>query len=337
MNTPKLSAAPPLPLLHSEWRRGLGRGGAQDGNTSQEISPLHALTARGEGDEGRGASVSGYEAAPPRTPQFTRRDVLRQLSAGTLLALGLWPGTLRAAGNGLGDTFRFLVINDTHYITKECGGYLDGVVQQMKQHNAEFLLHAGDLTEKGETSSLEAVKSIFRDLRIPMYPVIGNHDYLTQTDRRGYVQTFPMRVNYYLRRRGWQFVGLDSSDGLRYDKIAIQDATFRWLDDYLPRLNPQQPTVLFTHFPLGLDVKYRPTNADAVLDRFRDFNLRAVFNGHYHSLTEHTRGDMIITTNRCCALKRDNHDKSKEKGYFLCTASPAGVTREFVEYKPVRK
>ncbi len=267
---------------------------------------------------------------------LTRREALSRLSAGTLLALGLWPGTLRAAGNGQGGTFRFLVINDTHYITKECGEYLNGVVQQMKQHNAEFLLHGGDLTEKGETSSLEAVKDIFRDLRLPMYPVIGNHDYPTQTDRRGYVQTFPLRMNYYLHRYGWQFIGLDSSDGQRYEKIAIQNATFRWLDEYLPRLNPKKPTVIFTHFPLGPDVKYRPTNADALLDRFREFNLRAVFNGHYHALTERTRGDMIITTNRCCALKRDNHDKSKEKGYFLCTASPAGVTREFVEYKPAK-
>ena len=267
---------------------------------------------------------------------FSCRDALGRLSAVALLALGLWPGTLRAKDNGAGGSLRFLVINDTHYLTKECGEYLDGVVRQMKQHRAEFLLHAGDLTDKGEPRAFGAVKDVFRGLGIPMYPVIGNHDYIKQDDRRAYVQTFPLRMNYYFRRAGWQFVALDSSEGQHYEKISIQPETFRWLDDYLPRLNPKKPTVLFTHFPMGADVKYRPLNADALLDRFREFNLRAVFNGHYHAFTERTRGDVVLTTNRCCSLKRDNHDKSKEKGYFVCTASPAGVTREFVEYKPAK-
>ena len=40
-----------------------------------------------------------------------------------------------------------------------------------------------------------------------------------------------------------------------------------------------------------------------------------------------------FTTNRCCALKRGNHDGTKEKGYFVCTADQAGISREFVEYK----
>ena len=139
--------------------------------------------------------------------------------------------------------------------------------------------------------------------------------------------------NLKLRHRGWQFVGLDTSDGQRYEKIEIQPATFRWLDDYLPRLDKTKPTVVFTHFPLGLGVKYRPTNADALLDRFRQFNLQAVFNGHYHAFTERTAGGFTLTTNRCCAYRRDNHDQSKEKGYFVGEAKDGKITREFMEYQ----
>ena len=269
----------------------------------------------------------------PSTLQITRREALQRFSAGTLLALGLWPGVLRADNETPSGSFRFLVINDTHCMSKECGPYLEGVVAQMNRENTEFCLHAGDLTEKGERYHLETVKEIFQALPGRMYPVIGNHDYLTQTDRKAYTQTHPLRLNYYFRHRGWQFVGLDTSDGLHYEKTEIQPATFQWLDEYLPRLNRKRPTVIFTHFPLGEGVMYRPKNADALLERFREFNLQAVFSGHYHALTERRAGGVVLTTNRCCALKRSNHDGTKEKGYFVCEAREGRISRAFVEYK----
>ena len=270
-----------------------------------------------------------------KTPaMINRRTALERLSAGALLSLGLWPGALHADNETPDSSFRFLSINDTHCMSQECGPYLEGVVAQMQQANAEFCLHGGDLTEKGERNYLETVKDIFSVLPGAMYPVLGNHDYVTQTDRRAYTQTFPLRVNYYFHHRGWQFVGLDTTDGLRYEKTEIQPATFEWLRDYLPRLNKRKPTVVFTHFPLGAGVNYRPSNADALLDHFRDFNLQAVFNGHYHSFTERQSAGVTITTNRCCALKRTNHDGTKEKGYFVCEAKEGRITREFVEYKP---
>jgi hypothetical protein len=105
------------------------------------------------------------------------------------------------------------------------------------------------------------------------------------------------------------------------------------VDDHLPKLDKLKPMVILTHFPLGANVKYRPANADDLLDRFREFNLRAVFDGHWHGFTERTRGATVLTTNRCCSLKRDNHDGTKEKGYFVCDAKDGQITRKFVEYK----
>ena len=267
---------------------------------------------------------------------ISRRDALEHLGAGTLLALGLWPGALRADNETPAGSFRFHVINDTHCMSPECGPYLEGVVRQMKAEPGEFCLHAGDVTEKAERLNFERVKEIFSPLPGQMYPVIGNHDYTSQTDRSNYVETFPLRLNYYFLHRGWQFIGLDTSDGLKYEKTKIQAATFQWLDDYLPRLNQKQPTILFTHFPLGEGVNYRPSNAEALLERLREFNLKAVFSGHYHALTERKSGGIVLTTNRCCALKRNNHDDSKEKGYFVCEAKDGQISRQFVEYKPAR-
>lgn len=273
------------------------------------------------------------EGAAP-APVCSRREALRCLSASTLLALGLWPGCLHVNNERPPGSFRFHVINDTHCVSPECTPYLQGVVAQMKREESAFCLHLGDLTDKGDREHMETVREIFKQLPGPVYPVIGNHDYLSQNDRSGYVAAFPTRLNYHFTYGGWQFVGLDTTEGLHYEKTSVPTETFRWLDEELPRLERRRPTVLFTHFPMAAGVNYRPLNAEALLERFLEFNLLAVYSGHFHGFTERTRQNTVLTTNRCCSLRRDNHDGTKEKGYFVCQAQEGRIQRVFVEYKP---
>lgn len=267
-------------------------------------------------------------------PPITRRTALQRCSAGVLLSLGLWPGALRAADAPAGREFRFVVINDTHAVSPECAAYLAQVVADLKRHAPAFCLHVGDLTEKADRAQLEVVRDAFARLGAPTHFVPGNHDYASPTDRTQYDQVFPGQLNYSFEAEGWQFVALDTTDGQRYEQTTIQPATFAWLDQQLPRLDRRRPLVLWTHFPLAAGVKMRPLNADALLDHFRDYNLQAVFNGHYHGFTEHPWRGAIVTTNRCCALQRGNHDGTKEKGYFLCTAKAGRLTREFIAFQP---
>ena len=265
------------------------------------------------------------------TFKVTRREALERMSAGVLLALGLWPGALQARAKDGARPFRFIVVNDVHYLSPECGEWLAGVVRQMKEAQPEFCLVAGDLTEYGKREHLAAVRDVFKGLGAPVYVEIGNHDYLTQNDRQAYEKLFRRRLNYAFDHRGWQLVGLDSTEGQFYEQTEIQPPTLLWLDDNLRKLDKAKPTVIFTHFPLGPGTKYRPSNADDLLDRFRPFNLQAVFCGHFHGFTERRLGRTTLTTNKCCALKRGNHDNTKEKGFFVCTASEGQISRRFVE------
>jgi 3',5'-cyclic AMP phosphodiesterase CpdA len=262
---------------------------------------------------------------------YSRREMLG-LSAGTLLSLGLWPGALRAADNGRGANFRFLVVNDIHFLNERCAAFLERVLGTMKAGpKFDLCLVAGDLVDDGSEAALTQVKEIFARLGVPFWTVPGNHDFLTQTDRSGYDKVFPGRLNYSFEHNGWLFVGLDSADGLRASNTLIQEPALNWLDSNLAKLDKQAPLVLFTHFPLGDKVTNRPRNADAVLERFKDHNLRMVFGGHYHAFTERHRGDTDLVTDRCCSISRGNHDGSKEKGYFLCEAKDGKVSYKFVE------
>ena len=265
---------------------------------------------------------------------YTRREALEKLSPAVLLSLGLWPGALAAAPRG--GSFRFIVVNDLHYISAECGQWLERTARQMKSHDdIELCLVAGDLTEHGQPEHHNAVREILRAFGIPTYVVIGNHDYVEKTgERAAYDKAFPKSLNYSFVHRGWQFIGLDTSEGLKYENTSIQPHTFSWVDERVRKLDKNRPTIIFTHFPLGTGVKYRPLNTDALLEHFKPLNLQGIFCGHYHGFTERKLENAMVTTNRCCALKRNNHDGTKEKGYFLCTARDGKITREFVELAP---
>jgi predicted MPP superfamily phosphohydrolase len=265
--------------------------------------------------------------------RLSRRQLLRY-SAGSLLAAGLWPGTLGAAEADADTAFHFAAVNDLHYLDKRCIPWHEGVVKQIKAHpeKVELCLLIGDLAEHGKAEQLDPVRAIYRELDLPLHVVIGNHDWQAEKERKAFDDLFPKAGNYFFEHHGWQFVGLDSTDGPKA-QVAVRDETLKWLDDTLPKLDKKKPLVLFTHFPLGPWVIYRATNAEDLLRRFKEYNLQAVFNGHFHASTERRIGAVTLTTNRCCSFSRKNHDGSKEKGYFLCQAKEGKITRRFVEYK----
>lgn len=266
------------------------------------------------------------------TRTITRRQLLRA-SASALLAASLWPGRLDAA-DADAPPLRFIVINDLHYIDDVCGQFFKRLVQQLKATDppADLCILAGDLSDHGTEAELGPLKEIFDALGMPVYVVPGNHDLQKPNDDRTvYDKLHPGRLNYTFEHKGWQFVGLDSTEGTK-SKVTIQPPTLKFLDETLPKLDGRKPTIVFTHFPLGPDTPMRPPNADAVLERFKEHNLVATYGGHHHGFTERKVGKTVMVTNACCSLKRNNHDKTAAKGYFVCEADGPAIRRKFVEF-----
>ena len=264
--------------------------------------------------------------------RLNRRELLRT-GASALLAAGVWPGTLAARDRKPGEAFSFLVVNDTHYLDQRCGPWLEKAVRQMKAtpDGIDFCLMLGDLGEHGRESQIDSLIQIFKGLDRTVYYVIGNHDYVTQTDRTPFESLVTRRLNYTFEYGGWQFVGLDTSAGQDSRNTSIGRSTLLWLDAELPKLDKKMPLVIFTHFPLGPLVPGRPKNAKELLERFKEFNLQAIYNGHFHAFTERQVHGALLTTNRCCSHSHANHDGDKKKGYFLCQAKDGHIKRTFVE------
>lgn len=255
------------------------------------------------------------------------------LMTGTLLGPALWPGRTALAANRPIGPFTFVALNDTHFQTDRCGAWFDRVLRRIKSHRPRpaFCLVLGDLSEHGTSLELAAMQDSLRQLPGPWHAVPGNHDYETPTSRTAYDTLYPGQANYWFLHRGWQFVGLDTTDGNKYVDTRIQPAVFRWLEAQASRLDPTRPTVVFTHFPLARGVAMRPANAEDLLARFEGWNLMAVLSGHYHGLTENRCGRAVLTTGACCAHSRENADGTQAKGYLLCEAAPEGLRHQFVE------
>lgn len=267
--------------------------------------------------------------------QLSRRETLR-LGIGGLLAAGLWPGALRAAGAGQPEDFTFVAVNDLHFQSERCGPWFERVVRQMKEGASRpaFCLIGGDYSEHGTQAEMGAARDAFKELGVPVYGVIGNHDYGPDESRANYDALFPGAINYTFEAGGWQWLGLDTTEGHKARGTSIQPHTLSWLDENLPKLDKKRPTVVFTHFPIGPLTPSRPANADALLERLIGHNLQAVYSGHFHGFTERILGDVALTTDRCCAISRANHDGTPEKGYFLCETKAGRIQRTFVEVKP---
>lgn len=267
----------------------------------------------------------------------TRRSALRRLGLLGLFAAGGWPGGLRAGdgpGAVAGETFRFHVLNDLHHASSECNAWFQRVVARLKeQQDHEMALLLGDLTDEAKPEGFAAVKAAFAALERPFHVQVGNHDQTAKDNAGAYEAAFPGRRNYAFEHRGWQFVGIDSTQGTAASNTRVSDTTLEWIDRNTGRLDKRRPLVLFTHFPLGKGVKMAPLNAEDVLGRFLGFNLQGVFSGHYHAYTETVFHDTPVVTGRCCSRIRNNHDGSKEKGWWSLTAAGGRLTKAFVEFE----
>src|SRR5262249_28533241 len=147
----------------------------------------------------------------------------------------------------------FIAVNDLHYLNEHCAPWFEQMVKQMSQgtgdrgresedrsqgsgvrgqksgegvEKIDFCLIVGDLADHGTAEQFRPLREILKTLPFPFHAVIGNHDHCTQKDRRPYEDMFPGSLNYHFEHNGWQFVGLDSSEGQK-TQVEVQPPTLK--------------------------------------------------------------------------------------------------------------
>jgi predicted MPP superfamily phosphohydrolase len=263
---------------------------------------------------------------------LSRREMMK-MSAGILLAAGLWPSRAHAAEPD-SKPFKFIQINDLHYSDKNCDPFFEGLVKQLNAvRDAAFVLIAGDLVDNGTDAQCKAMRDLLAGLKIPYHVSPGNHDPAAYNDRAPFEAAFGKEFNTTFEVQGWQFVGLDTTDGINVSGFDCHKETLDFVASLPGKLDKAKPTVIYTHVPLGPGVNMRLKNADSLLEPFKQLNVRAILSGHYHGFKEKKMLDgAIATTDACCSFKRTNHDNKFEKGFFVIEAAEGKVKRTFMDY-----
>ena len=268
------------------------------------------------------------------TRSLSRREWLR-LTAVAAVSVNILPvfGQEKPEEKQLADV-PFVCVNDLHFSNKSEAPFFRGMVEKMRalEPKPKLLLVAGDLVDGGTTAQFDAIKEILAESGMTLKICIGNHDWASATDKKAFENAFPDSLNYSFDMGGWQFVVLDTTNGVNNQANKAPLATFDWLNANLGKLDKKKPMILTTHYPIGPGVRNRSGSAADILKRFNDYNLKAAFTAHYHANTEVKYGDAMIYTGRCCSVKANNHDGSKEKGFVACVAGKDGtVKRQFTQ------
>jgi Icc protein len=150
----------------------------------------------------------------------------------------------------------------------------------------EFLLGAGDLTERGELSQLVRFEEQLQELNVPYYTTLGNHE--LGESPPPYQQRFG-RANFSFVYRGAHFTLLDSASA------TIDSRVYGWLDAWL-REGRDSFHVVAMHVPpidpVGLrNGSFASRNeANKLFVKLLSGNVDLTLYGHLHSYFSFTNG-----------------------------------------------
>jgi manganese-dependent ADP-ribose/CDP-alcohol diphosphatase len=217
------------------------------------------------------------------------------------------------------ENFKIAVLADCQYCNKSNRGSrmyntsdqrLKEFVKECNKHELKFAVQVGDLIDE-KYESYEVILDILKDLKAPMYHVLGNHEFSVDPKLKASIPSLlKMPSKYYSKSfNNYRFIVLDGNDvsfhayekgspeylaaGKYYkeNKIrspkwngAIGSAQMKWLKDQLELAESQkEKVVLFCHFPVYPVNNHNLWNSQEVKNLLESYScVKAYINGHNH-------------------------------------------------------
>lgn len=260
--------------------------------------------------------------------------------------------------------FSFVFYSDVHLQTeKNAVQGFDKALTRINDLQPDFVISGGDNITDALAQSYETADGLYNlyqkstaALKAPLYNVPGNHDVFGVVPESGVSPEHPEFGKKMFTNRlgklyqsfdfkGWHFILLDSvlitEDG-RY-KGGVDDAQMEWLKQHLAGVDPAAPIVVATHVPFYSTIPQRDPrfktdvflikNSTAVLDLFKNHNLKLVLQGHvhYHEVIQ-AGGIYFITGGAVCGAWWDGPLHGSEEGFLHVKISGDDLTWEYVDY-----
>jgi 3',5'-cyclic AMP phosphodiesterase CpdA len=162
-------------------------------------------------------------------------------------------------------------------------------LKRMETQGVDLVIFPGDTLDPGDDYTLGVARDLFRSVRIPCYPILGNHETYGPIREPDFFRAFglPKEGYHAFTHNQVRFILLNTPD---QGRLNPRGAQFQWLQNELDRHGNELDTLIFSHFSLLLhpcvrgwknDGMQQCDHAQAVLDLFRGYSqIRAFLAGH---------------------------------------------------------
>ena len=187
-------------------------------------------------------------------------------------------------------SFEFLVVTDTHLGYREKTGaerQWEKTAAQLAEANGEFLLHLGDVVDRGQEPQYAIYRRIRDTIGKPVHEIPGNHDPVDLFEKH-----LEVKADRVVDHGGVRFILMgnahrDSHDGFfTAEQIAWLEARCR------EAVEEELWVIIAAHVPVHANRPpdrawyVKPENGQTAfyetLDRFRG-RVLALFHGHFHN------------------------------------------------------
>lgn len=172
--------------------------------------------------------------------------------------------------DAIGEPVVIIALADTHF---DYGDLKDAIRCINKMDNIDFVVHLGDMTDRGLLLEYELFSKYMNDLKFPFITAIGNHDYLSNGGKI-YKEMFDY-YNYAFYYKGLKFVVFDATtfeSKRRPDMIWFEKQIS---SDFMPK-------VILSHTP-PWDRQYSSENRYQYVKVTNKNNVLLSMHGHNHS------------------------------------------------------
>lgn len=214
----------------------------------------------------------------------------------------------------LADSIKFIQVTDTHF--KAHDEYREEVLKAAintinQEKGVSFVMFTGDNIDTAKEENLQEFMKIVRNLKLPYYILIGNHDVYKNGGlskvrymeilREHNLRFFRYRKpNYVFKKGRFTFIVADGAKEVIPGAVGYYKAdTMKWLKKELEK-NKKGNVVIFQHFPL-VPIKDNPShrvyNKDEYLELLDNYDsVISVIAGHIHTNGEIMRNGVYHIT-----------------------------------------
>jgi len=273
-----------------------------------------------------------------------------------------------SALSGQNANFRFVFMTDIHQSedSSSIKGFITAI-DRIEKCNPDFIITGGDHVMNNPQTSFDNVTRQFqrysealRQLSIPVYPAIGNHDLIgiyqptdfpdnhAEYGKKMFLRLFNLKESYFsFTYNGWHFIVLDDvrMTGDHYE-ASIDSSQIVWLQNDLINISSNTPIVVALHIPMVSAYQQirqstiRPLtatqvliNTPDVLKLFKDKNLRLVLQGHLHIVEEITfKNTRFLTGGAVSGAWWRGAKDGFQPGFVLITLKNDSLAWEYITY-----